>query len=322
MSMSSSPKNAVVSPFDHPAADIVIRSSDGGEFRMLKVDLSRSSHVFETMFSLPQPPNTNHSDGNIDKDGLPVVVLTETHDVLDTLLRLCMPRPRPLEEKFEDLVEVMEAARKYEMEWAFSTLEASLLELAEGEPMRTYVVACRFHHRPVAKRAALYCLRRPITELAVTDIVGLSTITGEDFRNLLAYRKNCWDTVNEYLSSWSLIGNGQVPSWWRICPDYGCAERTSVTRRDRTGFPLTVTRWWDEYVIKITKDLEECTWEGTVRIEDALGLYALHRTSCRSCTPCETVIQELPIFLAKTRSTIADRIQAVRHNMYQSVWRY
>ena len=79
--------------FDHPAADIVIRSSDGVDFKMLKVDLSRTSSVFEDTLSIPQPTEIDRT--NPHKDGLPVIELSEARDVLDTLLRFCMPGHPP-----------------------------------------------------------------------------------------------------------------------------------------------------------------------------------------------------------------------------------
>ena len=73
------------SPFGHPDADIIIRSSDGGDFRMFKIDLVRASPVFSDLLSLPQPPIGTNPDDYM--DGLPVVRLSESPDVLNIVLQ-------------------------------------------------------------------------------------------------------------------------------------------------------------------------------------------------------------------------------------------
>jgi hypothetical protein len=62
-------------PFHHPDGDIIIRSSDGLHFCMMKLLLSLTSPIFKDMFSLPQS-----ADDNINEflHGLPIVDLTES----------------------------------------------------------------------------------------------------------------------------------------------------------------------------------------------------------------------------------------------------
>lgn len=74
--------------FNDSPGDVIVRSTDGVDFRMFKVDLSRSSSVFGDMFSLAQPLG----DCEV---GLPVVPLTETSDVLALVLPFCISTPPP-----------------------------------------------------------------------------------------------------------------------------------------------------------------------------------------------------------------------------------
>ncbi|EKM51012.1 uncharacterized protein PHACADRAFT_262958, partial [Phanerochaete carnosa HHB-10118-sp] len=80
--------------FDIAHADVILRSSDSKDFPMYKVDLARSSPVFETMFSLPQP-DLSDSQSELES-GLPIIELSETADVLQVLLRFYLPRPTPV----------------------------------------------------------------------------------------------------------------------------------------------------------------------------------------------------------------------------------
>ena len=72
---------------------MILRSSDGAESRMHKLDPSRASPVFESMLSLPQPTDERAVDRS--RDGLPVVRMTETAAVLEAVLRFCVPGPPP-----------------------------------------------------------------------------------------------------------------------------------------------------------------------------------------------------------------------------------
>lgn len=104
-------------PFDHAKADIILRSSDNIDFRVFKLFLSLASSFFESLFELPQPTETSE-DQEI-KDGLAVVRVPENSKTLDLLLRFCYPctlAEDPKLEVLKDVVDVLEAARKYALD--------------------------------------------------------------------------------------------------------------------------------------------------------------------------------------------------------------
>src|ERR1700691_3221543 len=77
-------------PFDHvDAADIIIRSSDGMHFRMIKLLLSLVSPIFKDLFNLPRSTEEEGIDET--KDGLPIVDLTEKSGTIKNLLSFCYP---------------------------------------------------------------------------------------------------------------------------------------------------------------------------------------------------------------------------------------
>ena len=102
-------------PFDHAKADIILRSSDNVDFRIFKLFLSLAFSSFEPLFESPQP--TEASGDREIKDGLIVVHVRESlSKTLDTLLRFCYPctlAEDPELEVLKDLVDVLEASRKY-----------------------------------------------------------------------------------------------------------------------------------------------------------------------------------------------------------------
>ncbi|KAI6149875.1 hypothetical protein BKA82DRAFT_390182 [Pisolithus tinctorius] len=73
--MTHSPARAS-SPFDHVKAVVILRSSNGVDFRVFKLFLTLASPLFETLFDLPQPSEGTNTDMEI-RDGLPVIPVSE-----------------------------------------------------------------------------------------------------------------------------------------------------------------------------------------------------------------------------------------------------
>ncbi|EKM51006.1 uncharacterized protein PHACADRAFT_53674, partial [Phanerochaete carnosa HHB-10118-sp] len=138
--------------FDAAHADVVLRSSNGKDFPMYKLDLPRLSPVFEAMFTLPQPSeNTTSHEAS---QALPVVQLTESSQVLQVLLRFYLPGPPPSLTDFPTAVRVLEGARKYEIDFAADATYKALQETTEDEPIRVYAIACHYSLEPLGRKAA------------------------------------------------------------------------------------------------------------------------------------------------------------------------
>ncbi|EPT03023.1 hypothetical protein FOMPIDRAFT_18074, partial [Fomitopsis schrenkii] len=102
-------------PYNHPftkdSADVVLRSSDGSDFRVHKLVLSEASCVFEGMFSLPQSSDTSDRQ----TPGA-VVVVPESSRTLDLLLRHCYPMSRPTLTDLQEVITLLESMKKYAMD--------------------------------------------------------------------------------------------------------------------------------------------------------------------------------------------------------------
>jgi BTB/POZ domain len=88
-------------PFDAPDANFIIRSSDNVNFRVHKSLLAMVSPFFKDLLSLPQPP-----DGEI-VDGLPVVQLPESSELLNSLLSVIYPVPTVVPDSYEKVLYVL-----------------------------------------------------------------------------------------------------------------------------------------------------------------------------------------------------------------------
>lgn len=143
----SSPHAVASHPFNQPSADIYLRTADHVHFYVHRQILSQASSVFADMFTLPQPPAQS-------SEAPPIVDVTEDSKTLDQLLRLCYPINKRELGNLDDVIPVLKAAMKYEMEWPVSIITRDLLSIAPQTPLHTWAVACRAGLEEVARKAA------------------------------------------------------------------------------------------------------------------------------------------------------------------------
>jgi hypothetical protein len=88
-------------PFEHfdlPDANFIIRSSDNVNFRVHISVLALISPFFEDLLSLPQPSDRETVDG------LPVVQLPESSELLNSLLSMLYPVPTVIPNSYEKVL--------------------------------------------------------------------------------------------------------------------------------------------------------------------------------------------------------------------------
>ncbi|KAF8472254.1 hypothetical protein DFH94DRAFT_614366, partial [Russula ochroleuca] len=125
---------------DMPNADVILQSSDLVHFRVHRSVLVASSPFFSDMFSLPQAQNDPAPDD------LPVVQLSEDAEVLNSLISVLYPVPPEIPRSSDDVLALLAAATKYDMEEAQSSIRAEvsrkgLLSSTPAEVYRAYAVA-------------------------------------------------------------------------------------------------------------------------------------------------------------------------------------
>ncbi|KIM90348.1 hypothetical protein PILCRDRAFT_41804, partial [Piloderma croceum F 1598] len=130
-------------PFDRPDADVIIRSSDNVDFRVLKLLLSLASPFFDDMFGLPQGTIGAIHEKQETRDDLPVIQITENSQVVTILLKLCYPitiAPAPALDSVEMVLAVMEAAIKYGIEEVELYVREALIKppLVEENPTQVF----------------------------------------------------------------------------------------------------------------------------------------------------------------------------------------
>ena len=129
-------------PFNAGDADIILRSVDGVDFRAHRTVLAQASPLFASMFSLPPPSSDSPSNTSKDeeRDGKPIISMSEDEDTLQHLLILCYPAFLPSLDDMGQLSMTLRVAQKYELPGASSIVKYRLLSLASKAPERAYAL--------------------------------------------------------------------------------------------------------------------------------------------------------------------------------------
>ncbi|KAL1747870.1 hypothetical protein HDZ31DRAFT_21352, partial [Schizophyllum fasciatum] len=185
-------------PFDDGAADIVLRSSDGVDFRTYKLLLSLISSFFRDMLSLPHVGHGGSGAGahTADRAGRPVVEMEENGESLERLLRWCDPRcTSPSLSAWNDVETSVRMLVKYDAQTALRRLSEALQgsHLVFEAPIRAYSLAVRSGNRQLAQTAAREASRRGILEWETCQ--ELEHISGLAHHRLLRFHNQCTETA-------------------------------------------------------------------------------------------------------------------------------
>jgi len=101
--------------FDYPDADIVLRSCDSQDFRVLKLYLIKSSPVLGKRIQAIPEPSSCPTISSGAQTLLPIVQLSDYGAILSSLLTFIFPVSSVLPPTLEEITELLSVAQKYEM---------------------------------------------------------------------------------------------------------------------------------------------------------------------------------------------------------------
>jgi len=206
--------------FNSSDADIILQTADEGfanEFCVHRCILAAASPFFYDMFTLPQGDITY-------ADKRPIIPVSESSNVLDTLLRFVYPIPDPAISSFEELTLVLGAAIKYDFVAVVNSLRKHLISShwLQTSPIRVYALACRYELDEEMKLASQYTLG--INLLDEPHIDDLEFITGYAYHHLRNFHHQRSRAAQELIRIPENIKcmqcNGSVytfhgsPKWW------------------------------------------------------------------------------------------------------------
>jgi BTB/POZ domain-containing protein len=175
--------------FDHPGADLILRSRDSHIFRVPKIYVVSSSFVLEQLIrrTLDSP------DASYAATSPPVVQLPERGAILHILLTFIFPMtPRLLSTTAENM-ELLSVAQTYQMNSVLAHIRGSIARHyplpSRLEPaLHIYSLAQKYGLRPEALQAARITLNYPMTIEDLDD--KLDIIPGASLYELWKYHEN------------------------------------------------------------------------------------------------------------------------------------
>jgi BTB/POZ domain len=269
-------------PFDHPNADVILRSSDNKpvDFYVFKLLLTLASPFFELVFSLPQPPVTQD---NAEHD-IPVIKMAEDKDTLKLVLRFCLPISMvepPRLSSLHELQMVLKAAMKLEMEGIQRHVRKELVEprFIESQPLRVFAIAYHYGWSVEARRAARFTLRHPGDTSFIDE---LELITAATYYRLQEYHKECGEIA---ASRVMLLARSPAldDDWvWITCLTCNRAGNYSWWRKDNTSSP-GVRKWWLDWMDSLARELRRLPWGETVKKWDLMKAAITKAKDCSHC---------------------------------------
>ncbi|KAI0264109.1 hypothetical protein BC834DRAFT_270486 [Gloeopeniophorella convolvens] len=185
-------------PFNYPDADLIVRSSDGVDFRVYRAVLERSSPLFSKMLLEQRDSNimttvdAGSGKARLSPNTLPVLRLPESKTTIHVLLTFIFPVPSCLPATFEDTIPVLVAAKKYKAQAALSMLRICLngvtrTAVRTSDAFRVFCLARGHGLRSDALGPARVALDLPITIEDLGDKLIFATATS--LHDLLHYKR-------------------------------------------------------------------------------------------------------------------------------------
>jgi hypothetical protein len=275
-------------PFDKANADLILRSSDNVDFHVFKFFLSFASPFFERMLTLPQ---LEQPEGNDHKDGLPVIPMAESSDVVQKLLNFCYPTcdAEAALETLEDVQAVLEASIKYDMEDIQNRVQKVLVapRFLEDElgPLRVFAIAFRYRLKDVAILAMRHTRNLPVAGRPY--VKELDYITVRAHHQLIDYHWRCSTIATSLDECFNRVCNSDSawPSEASIFMIPTCNKCSTRNLRYSFGgsfISVGASELWDQYMENAKAALKDRPCGASVLSSDLIDRVSSKRP-CRHC---------------------------------------
>jgi len=133
-------------PIQFADGDVVLRSSDGQDFKVHSIVLREASPFFRDMFRLPKASGASAAYAPI--------LMTETTNVLNDLLRWIYPtNTAPTVDKISHALDLLRAVEKLQIESHVVKGALNAYIVAQSHPLRSWALATRFGYKEARKDA-------------------------------------------------------------------------------------------------------------------------------------------------------------------------
>ncbi|KAH9174341.1 hypothetical protein EDB89DRAFT_1817437, partial [Lactarius sanguifluus] len=178
--------------FDFPGSDIVLRSCDSHDFRVLKLYIVICSPVLQTV--IQSVSNTSGVPNGEKQEPLPVVELLENKAILYSLLTFIFPVAPVLPSTTEKVMELLSVAQKYQMDSVMTHIRGAIARqdppfLRPESALHVYFLAQQYELRQEAVQAARVTLRLLMTIEDLGDKLEFPGPTGAYLHELWKYHQ-------------------------------------------------------------------------------------------------------------------------------------
>ncbi|KAH9058206.1 hypothetical protein EDB87DRAFT_1685531 [Lactarius vividus] len=189
-------KNEVASDetlhFDFPGSDIVLRSYDSYDFRVLKLYIVICSPVLREL--IQDVSNTSDVPNGEKQEPLPVVELPESKETLYSLLTFIFPVTPVLPSTTDKIMELLSVAQKYQMDSVATHIRGAISRqdppfLRPESALHVYFLAQEYELRQEALQAARVTLRLSMTIEDLGDKLEFPGMTGAYLHELWKYHQ-------------------------------------------------------------------------------------------------------------------------------------
>jgi BTB/POZ domain len=285
-------------PFNDPTSDVILRTSDDVDFHLHKVILSFGSPVFKDMFSLPQPSAKVQVGLNSESE-TPLISVTEDSKTMDRTMRFCYPCEHPVLETLEDVTGMLEMVQKYDMAATHKNVRRLLVapKFLETEPLRVYLIACRYKLGDEARLAAKYALQFPMFGPYIEE---LEHVPASVHHHLMDYHQQCGKAAAEITRSLRWISQD---SWiWFNCRYTTCGGTSSR----RYNEYVTTSPWFVQFMERARDALKDRpSWRSTSAPE-IMELAVRDSAKCPAC--CHSAFVQLSKFTATVFKNEIERV--------------
>ncbi|KAI0675760.1 hypothetical protein C8Q78DRAFT_347773 [Trametes maxima] len=225
------PIPSVTEPFNAPDADLILRSSDSVDFRVLRVIISYASPTFIQQLC---PFDIAKGSTSTDEPSLPVYTMTEDSVVVDTLLRMLYPMAHnlPGAADLDLFLDVLEAAHKYALKKVEKLMRETqmILRIKITYPLKLYFSSIKCGAEKEARESAAAIVKNnDVSTIQQQYVPGMETTPAGPYRRLLLYTNQC----SAVASASHLLSPGVV-----ICLPSG--STLSYTNSGSSGY-------WEKY---------------------------------------------------------------------------
>ena len=229
-------------PFKSVHADMLLRTSDGVEFRVHKAILIVSSSLEEGVLNA-----IRDSGGRLATNPLPldpqrrlIFYVKENSATLDPLLRILYSAAENCSiQNIETIFSVLEAARQYQLIPAIKVMRKVVAEYAAINPVRVYVMARQRHWESEMKSAAKstlgYNIQKAFSQELRTQPYGV-------YDGLLQYQTACARAASATLEDLGWMERIAMSEGWKPC--WSTCNNIPACRESFDAHP----RWLDHYL--------------------------------------------------------------------------